>query len=93
MVRAVSGDTPVRRPIDSHRADERVETPYLQLVMTRLWEEEQRAGSRVMRVETLDRLGGACGCCASRGRECQSCRDEDNNGRALHADPSHGFRP
>ena len=59
MVRAVSGDTLVRRPLDSHRADERVETPYLQLVMTRLWEEEQRAGSRIMRVETLDRLGGA----------------------------------
>ena len=59
MVRAVSGDTPVRGPIDSHRTDERVETPYLQLVMTRLWNEEQRAGSRVLRVETLDRLGGA----------------------------------
>jgi len=59
MVRAVSGDTPVRGPIDSHRADQRVQTPYLQLVMTRLWDEEQRAGSRVMRVETLDRLGGA----------------------------------
>lgn len=37
----------------------RVETPYLQLVMTRLWEEEQRLGSRVLRRETLDRLGGA----------------------------------
>ncbi len=59
MVRAVSGDTPVRGPIDSHRTDERVETPYLQLVMTRLWYEEERAGSRVLRVETLDRLGGA----------------------------------
>ena len=59
MVRAVSGDTVVRGPGDSYRADERVETPYLQLVMTRLWDEEQRAGSRVIRVETLDRLGGA----------------------------------
>ncbi len=37
----------------------RVETPYLQLVMTRLWEEEQRLGSHVLRRETLDRLGGA----------------------------------
>jgi ketosteroid isomerase-like protein len=59
MIRAVSGDTLARRRLDSHRADERVETPYLQLVMTRLWDEEQRTGSRVMRVETLDRLGGA----------------------------------
>ncbi len=40
-------------------ASERVETPYLQLVMTRLWDEEQRAGSHVLRDETLERLGGA----------------------------------
>jgi hypothetical protein len=40
-------------------AEERVETPYLQLVMTRLWEEEQRAGSRALRTGTLERLGGA----------------------------------
>jgi cell division protein FtsL/ketosteroid isomerase-like protein len=59
MVRAVNGDTVVSRPIASHRTEERVETPYLQLVMTRLWNEEQRAGSDVMRAETLDRLGGA----------------------------------
>jgi multidrug efflux pump subunit AcrA (membrane-fusion protein) len=38
---------------------ERVETPYLQLVMTRLWDEEQGAGSQVLRAATLDRLGGA----------------------------------
>ncbi|MDQ3804315.1 MAG: hypothetical protein M3416_10840 [Acidobacteriota bacterium] len=36
-----------------------IETPYLQLVMTRLWEEERRAGSNTLRVETLNRLGGA----------------------------------
>lgn len=37
-----------------------VEAPYLQLVMTRLWEEERRRGSSVLRVETLNRrLGGA----------------------------------
>jgi len=59
MVRATNGDAIGRRPIASDRADERVETPYLQLVMTRLWNEEQRAGSGVMRSETLDRLGGA----------------------------------
>ena len=35
-----------------------VETPYLQLVMRRLWTEEQAAGSRVLRAETLARLGG-----------------------------------
>ena len=37
----------------------RVETPYLQLVMTRLWAEEASLGSTVLRQETLERLGGA----------------------------------
>ncbi len=59
VVRTVPDVTPGRRPGASHRADERVETPYLQLVMTRLWNEEQRAGSRIMQVETLNCLGGA----------------------------------
>jgi WD40 repeat protein len=34
-----------------------VSTPYLQLVMTKLWTEERRAGSDELRVETLERLG------------------------------------
>jgi hypothetical protein len=38
---------------------DRIETPFLQLVMTRLWDEELRGGSRVLRQETLARLGGA----------------------------------
>ncbi len=37
----------------------RIEAPYLQLVMQRLWEEEHASGSDVLRVETLERLGGA----------------------------------
>lgn len=38
----------------------RIETPYLQMVMTRLWDEEQAAGSRRLRRETFtDTLGGA----------------------------------
>lgn len=44
---------------DGRSNGEHIETPYLQLVMTRLWEEEMRAGSRVLRRETLDRLRGA----------------------------------
>jgi hypothetical protein len=36
-----------------------VETPFLQLVLTRLWEEERSEGSRQLRVATLRRLGGA----------------------------------
>jgi WD40 repeat protein len=37
----------------------RVEAPYLQLVLHRLWEEELAAGSTLLRLETLERLGGA----------------------------------
>jgi WD40 repeat protein len=36
-----------------------IETPYLQLVLIRLWDEEWRAGSRRLRLATLERLGGA----------------------------------
>lgn len=40
-------------------AQDRIETPFLQLVMTRLWDEELRSGSHTLRLETLKRLGGA----------------------------------
>jgi WD40 repeat protein len=38
---------------------EQIDTPYLQLVMVRIWEREVSEGSRVLRVSTLDVLGGA----------------------------------
>ena len=41
------------------RPDGEVETPYLQLVMKRLWEAEAAAGSRTLRLSTLIELGGA----------------------------------
>ena len=37
----------------------RVEAPYLQLVMERIWEEERRSGSYVLGAATLAELGGA----------------------------------
>ena len=37
----------------------RIEAPYLQLVMQRLWEEERASGSSTLRVQTVDKLGGA----------------------------------
>jgi WD40 repeat protein len=40
-------------------AGERIEAPFLQLVMTRLWDEERASGSDRLRLETLERLGGA----------------------------------
>jgi WD40 repeat protein len=51
------------RPVAAAGADgkpavERSETAYLQLVMRRLWDEEIEAGSTVLRLETLERLGG-----------------------------------
>ena len=39
--------------------DDRIEAPYLQLVMSRLWEVEAERGSKVLRRETLTELGGA----------------------------------
>jgi hypothetical protein len=36
-----------------------IETPYLQLVMTRIWEAETKSGSRLLRKLTLRELGGA----------------------------------
>lgn len=53
-------DEVVRQIIDVQEDNkERVQTPYLQLVMTRWWEQEIRAGSQLMRMSTLkDDLGG-----------------------------------
>src|SRR5205823_1247132 len=40
---------------------DRIETTFLQLVMTKLWETERAAGSPVLRASTLKALGGAKG--------------------------------
>ncbi|HJQ71739.1 MAG TPA: hypothetical protein VKA70_22375 [Blastocatellia bacterium] len=37
----------------------KIETPFLQLVMMRIWNEEMRSGSEVLRLSTLANLGGA----------------------------------
>ena len=44
---------------DGAEGDVRIEAPFLQLVLTRLWNEERAQGSQVMRLETLEALGGA----------------------------------
>ncbi len=41
------------------RGDARIETAFLQLVMERLWNEERKAESDVLRASTFDGLGGA----------------------------------
>ncbi len=48
-----------RGSIEGKDTEAQIETPYLQLVMTRLWNEELREGSRVLRLDTLKNLGGA----------------------------------
>ncbi len=40
-------------------ANDRVEAPYLQLVLTRLWEQERLAGAATLQLATLEALGGA----------------------------------
>jgi hypothetical protein len=43
----------------SSEADIRIEAPFLQLVLTRLWHEERAQESQALRQETLHALGGA----------------------------------
>lgn len=45
-------------PLESEK-EGRIETPYLQLVMTRLWEREHEEGSTTLRLTTLEMEGGA----------------------------------
>src|SRR5439155_3277565 len=45
---------------DTKRPD-RIETTFLQLVMSKLWDVERAAGSRVLRLSTLHSLGDAKG--------------------------------
>jgi WD40 repeat protein len=48
-----------RGAVENTGGETRIETPYLQLVMRRLWDEELGDGGRELRVATLRRLGGA----------------------------------
>src|SRR5580765_6240513 len=48
-----------RGAVESAGGEVRIETPYLQLVMRRLWDDELAEGGRELRVATLHRLGGA----------------------------------
>jgi hypothetical protein len=61
-VRAAAEDTAPNKfasnaPASDDRGD--IETPYLQLVLTRLWHQERATGSASFRKSTLDNLGGA----------------------------------
>lgn len=49
----------VRGGVQTQEQREKIEAPYLQLVMTRLWGQEQAVHSTNLRMATLDSLGGA----------------------------------
>ncbi|MCS5690855.1 hypothetical protein NZK33_02505 [Cyanobium sp. FGCU-6] len=63
QIQTSEADVGADQPAHPHPAESetlRVETPFLQLVMTRLWEEESRLQSPPrLRRDTLQRLGGA----------------------------------
>jgi WD40 repeat protein len=48
-----------RGVIKGQVSEAQIETPYLQLVMNRLWEEDVSASSYTLRLKTLETLGGA----------------------------------
>jgi hypothetical protein len=48
-----------RGVIKAPTTEGQIETPYLQLVMNRLWDENVRAGSHTLRLKSLEALGGA----------------------------------
>lgn len=49
----------IGRGVVKSQAESKIETPYLQLVMTRLWDEEMRASSNKLQLKTLNKLHGA----------------------------------
>jgi WD40 repeat protein len=55
-----TGPAPLIGAAERHPEEAQIEAPYLQLVMSRIWDEEVRNnGSRVLRSRTLENLGGA----------------------------------
>jgi WD40 repeat protein len=59
LVEAVLDEIAAERLGDAPAPPGGIETPYLQLVMQRVWEVERASGSAVLRLETLRELGGA----------------------------------
>ena len=58
--RVTVGEVGRRLPTALDTLDEkRIETPYLQLVMSRIWDEERKLKSRILKRATLRDLGGA----------------------------------
>jgi len=58
VVHAAVGRGVAAETADRQAPDPPIETPYLQMVLTRLWAEEATTGSRRLRLATLEALGG-----------------------------------
>jgi hypothetical protein len=58
VVHAAVGRGVAAETADRQAPDPPIETPYLQMVLTRLWAEEAATGSRRLRLATLEALGG-----------------------------------
>jgi hypothetical protein len=56
--RVFVGETGHGIATEADNDDISIEAPYLQLVMTRMWDEERKVGSRKLRLQTLTGLGG-----------------------------------
>lgn len=54
-----AGQGQTLEPKIANETEARIETPFLQMVLTRLWDEERAAGSRVLRLEKYEELGRA----------------------------------
>jgi len=59
LAELVEASSPLRQAQGAKFEQAQIETPYLQLVMTRLWEEAQRQGSQILLQETLEIVGDA----------------------------------
>lgn len=59
MVMLGGGKGVIKKNGSATSEEERIETPYLQLVMTRLWNKEMEDNSHIMKLKTLKSLGGA----------------------------------
>lgn len=54
----LAGQGHIKRAQSEAEADARIETPFLQMVLRRLWQQEQNENSHRLRKSTLEKLGG-----------------------------------
>lgn len=55
----LTGQGKVSEPARDDHSTARIETPFLQMVLMRLWDEDRKEGSKLLRLDTYNRLGKA----------------------------------